>query len=111
MRNKLFLGIMPVAAMVAAGLLATASSAPAQNSAPGQSQCAKRNDLVRQLDAQYNEKPAAVGQVDQQSVVEVYVSDRGTWTILVTGTDGGSCILASGEGWDSNVMVAALRGA
>jgi hypothetical protein len=105
MRNRLFLGIMPVAAIVASGLLATASSAPAQN------QCAKRNELVQQLDAQYNEKPAAVGQVDQQSVVEIYVSAQGTWTILVTGTDGGSCILASGEGWDSNATLAALHGA
>jgi hypothetical protein len=106
MRHKLFLGIMPVAAIVASGLLATASSAPAQN------QCAARSELIKQLDAQYGEKPAAVGQVDQQSVIEVYVSDQGTWTILVTGTDGGSCILASGEGWDSNeTLAAALHGA
>lgn len=106
MRHKLFLGIMPVAAIVASGLLASASSAPAQN------QCAGRNDMVQQLDAQYGEKPAAVGQVDQQSVVEVFVSDQGTWTILVTGTDGGSCVLASGEGWDGNeALTAALHGA
>jgi hypothetical protein len=107
MRHKLFLGIMPVAAIVASGLLASASSAPAQN------QCAARNDIIRQLDTQYGEKPAAIGQVDQQSVIEVYVSDQGTWTIIVSGTDGGSCILASGEGWDSNSTMAAamLRGA
>ena len=107
MRHKLLIGIAPVAAIVASSLLATASSAPAQN------QCAARNDMIQQLDVQFSERPAAIGQVDEQSVVEIFVSEQGTWTILVTGTDGGSCVLASGEGWDSSgpALAAALRGA
>ena len=107
MPNKLILGLMPVAVIVASGLLATASSAPAQN------QCGVRQELVQQLDAQFGEKPAATGQVDQQSMVEIFVSDQGTWTILVTGTDGGSCIIATGEGWDDTKILAAaaLHGA
>jgi hypothetical protein len=108
MRHKLLLGIVPVAAIVASSLLGSATSAPAQ-----QAQCAARNDMIQQLDAQFAEKPAAVGQVDQQSVVEIFVSEQGTWTILVTGTDGGSCVLASGDSWDSSgpALAAALRGA
>jgi hypothetical protein len=101
MRNKLFLGLMPVAVLIASGLLATASSAPAET------QCSARNDLVEQLDTQYGEMPAAVGQVDEQSLVEIFVSEQGTWTILVSGTDGGACILATGEGWDSTKVLAA----
>ncbi len=100
MRSKLLLGLLPAAIIVATGL-ATASSAPAQT------QCSSRSDLVQQLEAQYGERPAALGQVDQQSVVEIFVSETGTWTILVSGTDGGACILATGEGWDSAKVLAA----
>jgi hypothetical protein len=109
MRHKILLGIVPVAAIVASSLLASASTAPAQV----QNQCAARNEMIQQLDAQFSEKPAAIGQVDEQSVVEIFVSDQGTWTILVTGTDGGTCVLASGEGWDTRgpALAASLRGA
>ena len=36
-------------------------------------------------------------------MVEIFVSDNGTWTILATGTDGKSCVLSAGEGWQINV--------
>ena len=112
MRRKVFLSLASAAAVVAAGLVATAA-AETQAPAQAQAQCSARRDLVEQLSAQYGEKPEAIGQVDQQSIVEIFVSDQGTWTILVTGTDGGSCILATGEGWDSNAVTtaAALHGA
>ncbi len=34
-----------------------------------------------------------------RAVLELFVSDAGSWTILVTRTDGLSCITASGESW------------
>ncbi len=33
--------------------------------------------------------------------MEIFVSPAGTWTILATGTDGLSCVLAVGEGFDA----------
>lgn len=61
--------------------------------------CGTRNDIVKQLSDQFKEQPQAVGMVDKSAVLEIFVSDAGTWTILATGTDGNSCILSAGEGW------------
>ena len=36
---------------------------------------------------------------NQQTVVELYVGGNGSWTILVTLTNGMSCIAASGQKW------------
>ncbi len=34
-----------------------------------------------------------------ESVMELFTSETGSWTILVTRTNGLSCIAASGEDW------------
>ena len=48
----------------------------------------------------FNEKVVGLGLAkNQQSVVELYVGDNGSWTILVTLTNGMSCIAAAGENW------------
>lgn len=67
--------------------------------------CGNRNEIVKSLDAQFNEKRQAVGVVDKNAVLEIFVSDGGSWTILATGTDGNACLVSSGEGWDSKSMV------
>jgi hypothetical protein len=58
---------------------------------------------VKSLADKFKENPAAVGQVDASAVVEVFVSETGTWTIIATGTDGKSCVLSAGEGWEINL--------
>ncbi|HEV7415209.1 hypothetical protein [Tianweitania sediminis] len=68
--------------------------------------CAARNEIVQKLSDQFKEAPQAVGVVDKSAVLEVFVSDAGTWTIIATGTDGNSCILSAGEGWQSTNFVA-----
>ena len=68
--------------------------------------CGTRNAIVSKLAEHYQEAPQAVGVVDKDAVLEVFVSNNGTWTILATGTDGNSCVLSSGEGWQSTTMVA-----
>ena len=35
------------------------------------------------------------------ALLEVFVSDSGNWTILVTVPGGPSCLVASGEGWQT----------
>jgi hypothetical protein len=67
--------------------------------------CGERNRLVGELEQQFNENATAVGQVNDDAVVEVFVSETGTWTIIATGTDGVSCILSAGEGWESTTMI------
>ncbi|MEP9387361.1 hypothetical protein [Mesorhizobium sp. KR9-304] len=80
------------------GLLAmTATPSPAG------SFCANRTEMVKSLSDKFKENPAALGQIDGSAVVEIFVSDNGTWTILATGTDGKSCVLSAGEGFEINV--------
>ncbi|WP_280800260.1 MULTISPECIES: hypothetical protein [unclassified Mesorhizobium] len=43
-------------------------------------------------------------------MLEIFVSDQGTWTILATDTHGQSCIITAGEGWDGATMAAVLPG-
>jgi hypothetical protein len=74
----------------------------------GMNMCGDRERLVQELESQFNESVTAVGQVDSNAIVEVFVSDSGSWTIIATGTDGMSCILSAGEGWESTVMVRGL---
>lgn len=67
--------------------------------------CSERANIVTELEQHFNESATAVGMVDNSAVVEVFVSDSGSWTILATGTDGKSCIISAGEGWESTQMV------
>jgi hypothetical protein len=67
--------------------------------------CGDRANIVADLEQHYSEEPMAVGQVDGNAVVEILVSDSGSWTILATGTDGVSCIVSAGEGFESTSLV------
>jgi hypothetical protein len=66
--------------------------------------CGPRDEIVAQLGSVFQESPSGMGMIDPSAVVEVFVSESGTFTILASGTDGTSCILASGEGWDGAVQ-------
>ncbi|WP_250157529.1 hypothetical protein [Tianweitania aestuarii] len=79
----------------------TAAAQVASQTMDQMNTCGARNEIVQKLSAQFKEAPQSVGVVDQSAVLEVFVSDAGTWTILATGTDGNSCILSAGDGWQS----------
>lgn len=78
-------------------LMVTASPAPAME------YCAQRAEMVKSLSDKYRESPTAIGQVNGDAVIEVFVSRTGTWTILATGTDGQSCVVSAGENWELNI--------
>ena len=67
--------------------------------------CADRAEMVKSLSDKFKENPAAVGQINASAVVEVFVSENGSWTILATGTDGVSCIVSAGENFESTTLV------
>lgn len=68
--------------------------------------CGKRDDIAKALSDQFKEKLQAIGVVDKKAIVEIFVSPDSTWTILATGTDGVSCLVSSGEGWQSITIIA-----
>lgn len=69
--------------------------------------CGGHSDLVAGLAQALQEKQVGYGVVGQAAVIEIYVSASGTWTMLVTDVKDRSCILATGEGWENTLAVAA----
>ena len=72
-------------------------ASPAVLAAPS---CDERSDVLATLAKKYQEAPVAVGLTSSGGLVEILTtSDGSTWTIIVTTTDGVSCLVATGEGW------------
>ena len=70
--------------------------------------CNKRSEVMKNLSANYKEAPTALGVASDGGVLEVMTSkDGNTWTILLTKTDGTSCLVAMGNSWESVKYLAA----
>ncbi len=69
--------------------------------------CLPHADMVAWLKATYEEQKIGRGGGQRgASVVELFVSATGTWTILVTPTNGMSCIATSGDNWTTSPLLA-----
>lgn len=74
--------------------------------AVAQTNCASRDQVVDRLAGKYGEAFSGGGLRNAESVFEVWVSEeKGTWTILLTRSDGISCIMASGTNWRDGIKV------
>lgn len=107
MTRKTSLSLMGLAAAVA-----MLSFHPlAAQTTPGNSPCAERTNVVDTLDSQYKESPRAIGLVSQEAVLEIFVSETGTWTVVVTDPAGVSCVLAAGQSWEEIPVASNAPGA
>ena len=61
--------------------------------------CYEREDLLKQLEINYKEKPVAMGLSKSGRLLEIFSSRLGTWTAVLTTPDGVSCVVDSGDGW------------
>lgn len=63
--------------------------------------CHRHDIIANMLANKYQEHPIAFGLNGDGGMVEVFASpDGSTWTILVTGPNGQSCIVSAGRNWD-----------
>lgn len=92
---KLFhLGTLTAAAAV---LLATTTDIAAQGR-----NCAPRDAVVDRLAEGYGETRQSMGLGANNAVVEVFASsETGSWTITVTQPSGITCLVASGQGYET----------
>jgi hypothetical protein len=67
--------------------------------ASAQTVCHQRAEFVTELGQKFRESPVAYGLTSNGQVIEVLSSASGSWTMIVTSTDGTSCALAAGESW------------
>ena len=75
--------------------------------ASAQSNCGDHAAIVNGLGQLHSERPQAIGLSANGSLIEVLVSSRGTWTILVSEPKGPTCIVATGDNWESITIAAA----
>jgi hypothetical protein len=78
-----------------AAIAAFTSPAQAQQQA---TLCGLRDDMGTMLDQRFGEQPQAGGIVGDR-IVELLVSQTGSWTILITSADGRSCVVTGGDDW------------
>ena len=82
-------------------LIVAAAAAFLTTPANAQMICGKRESIIAQLESKYKETRRSVGLQQGRGVVEVFASEGGTWTILVTDTRGTSCLMAAGEAFQT----------
>jgi hypothetical protein len=64
--------------------------------------CAPRDTVVERLASSYGETRRSIGLGANNSVVEVFASlESGTWTITVTTAQGLTCLVASGQAFET----------
>lgn len=69
--------------------------------AQGDLMCAPRDEVVKQLGAQFSEAPVSRGLTGDGMVLEVFASPQGTWTAVLSELTGVSCLVSGGDGWQS----------
>lgn len=65
-----------------------------------QMQCGPHKRMTEILANKYKETPKANGTVSRKRLMQAFVSDGGSWTIVITTADGNSCIIAAGQNWE-----------
>ena len=69
--------------------------------AAAQSACASHAEVTTLLGSVHSEVQVSIGLMRNGGVVEVFATgDGASWTMVMTTTDGVSCVVASGEAWE-----------
>ena len=61
--------------------------------------CLPHSEMVAHLAEAYGERQVSIGVTAQGPLVEMFVSQSGTWTMIVTSTNQDACAAASGDGF------------
>ena len=64
--------------------------------------CGPHKKLTKALTGKYKEARKALGLVASRRVMEVFVSEKGTWTLVMTDLNGVSCIIAACHSWEDS---------
>lgn len=95
--------------LAAAAVFGAAALAPPE--AEAQATCLARDDLIKQLSERWKEAPVGRGLQSADQLLEVWASpESGTYTVFITRADGVSCIIATGQNWNSFELAMAPKG-
>ena len=76
------------------------SSSAAQAQAPSGVPCAERGMATTRLHDLYGERRIGYGLAANGSVIELFASPNGSFTLFATLPDGISCLIATGQSWE-----------
>lgn len=83
-----------------AGLVLAAALLLAASGARAQGNCMPRDEAVAWLETQFGERVIGRGLADEGRVMfEVFAGPEGSWTLLVSTPEGGSCVIVDGLDW------------
>ena len=76
-----------------------------------QSNCAPRDSVIERLKEKYSERLTGGGVQNAESIIEIWASDKtGSFTVLITHANGTSCVVSSGQNWNTVVVATVPRG-
>ncbi len=90
--------------IVAALSAVFATIALASIPAAAETGCADHSQITDRLATNYSESRVGIGLDENGRVIEVFASEQGSWTILVTFPDGRTCLMAAGEAWEPAML-------
>ena len=96
--DRVHLGLRGLALLAAVLLLGVTLSGQSASAAPV---CGPHADILKKLERAYAEKTQAIGLSRDGQLLEVLVSANGSWTILVTDPSLRTCLVATGDNWES----------
>lgn len=76
------------------------------SSAEAQGRCGPHGEIIKVLNGKYQENRRALGLINEKAVMEVYISRKGTWAMLVIDRSGMTCVIAAGDAWDEAPVLA-----
>jgi hypothetical protein len=83
--------------LLCVGMLAIDS---ARSPASAANLCTPRAAMIDALARKYHEQRRGMGIASRTGVLEFYVSQKGTWTMVMSMPNGISCIVAAGKDWE-----------
>lgn len=84
---------------------------PAQAKSPiAEVLCEATPRLYDKLTRHFSSERVATGMRGPEQIMEVWSSDRGDWTMVVTYATGTSCIVAMGQDWQGHAGEKPTRG-
>lgn len=87
----------PLRAFAAAALTGGVVFGSTAGTAQAEMLCGERQQIVDELKKTWQENRTAIGLSNNGGVLEVYSSEEGTWTLLLTMPEGQTCMIGAGE--------------
>ena len=91
--------------IVAAGLVFGIALTFGASAAQAEMLCGEREQIVGELKKTWQEDRTAIGLSNSGGVLEVFSSEQGTWTLLLTTPEGQTCMIGAGEHWETQVAL------